>query len=296
MSTSTFAVGDAPDQTHDGPPLLRWTEQDWEQRLGFAGGRFTRVNGVLSILLAIALSVAFYAALWTIRDSTFARMFLERGAIPYAIVFFSMWSVAILFAKWRKLILQRAALRQSVLPDARDFVLSPTTVDEVLARLHAIADEPQRFVLLNRIQIALSNLRNLGRVTDVDEILRTQAEHDEAVMETSYSLLRGFVWAIPVLGFIGTVLGLSLAIGTFGEILEQTDDMTQITSSLRGVTGGLAIAFETTLEALVAALAIQLTVTVLHKKEEEFLDSCREYCQRHIVGRLRMTPFEDSRE
>ena len=115
-------------------------------------------------------------------------------------------------------------------------------------------------------------------------------------METSYSLLRGFIWAIPVLGFIGTVLGLSQAIGGFGEVLGTNNDMSQITSSLKIVTSGLATAFETTLEALVAALAIQLLFTFLKKHEEEFLDDCAEYCHRHVVNRLRIMPYQQEPE
>ena len=105
----------------------------------------------------------------------------------------------------------------------------------------------------------------------MDEILRSQAEHDESSMETSYSLLRGFVWAIPVLGFIGTVLGLAVAIGNFGAVLETTTEVSEITKELKNVTGGLKTAFNTTLQALVAALAIQLWLTFLKKSEEEFL-------------------------
>jgi biopolymer transport protein ExbB/TolQ len=108
-------------------------------------------------------------------------------------------------------------------------------------------------------------------------------------METSYAMVQGFVWAIPVLGFIGTVLGLSEAIGTFGSVLDASDDLSQISSSLKGVTGGLATAFETTLLALVAALIIQLVMTALKKSEEEFLDATVEYCIRNVVGRLRLT-------
>ena len=62
--------------------------------------------------------------------------------------------------------------------------------------------------------------------------------------------------------------------------------------ALRGVTGGLSTAFETTLHGLVAALAIQLTQTGLKKGEEEFLDDCSEYCSKQIVSRLRLMPFE----
>jgi hypothetical protein len=103
-------------------------------------------------------------------------------------------------------------------------------------------------------------------------------------------------WAIPVLGFIGTVMGLSTAIGGFAAVLQSAEDLSQIKSSLQGVTGGLATAFETTLQALVAALIIQLILTFLKKSEEEFLDECSEYCVRNVVNRLRIMPFQGDDE
>ncbi len=159
-------------------------------------------------------------------------------------------------------------------------------------RLYEIVDEPRHFVLFNRISVAISNLRNLGRASDVDEILRSQAELDEASLDTSYSLVGGFVWAIPVLGFIGTVLGLSSAIGGFGGVLKDAADMEVMKTELQKVMGGLSTAFETTLEALVAALFIQLIVTFLRKSEQEFLESCTDYCSRNVVNRLRIMPFQ----
>jgi biopolymer transport protein ExbB/TolQ len=140
--------------------------------------------------------------------------------------------------------------------------------------------------------VALGNLKNLGRVSDVDDIFRSQADHEETSMETSYSLLRGFVWAIPVLGFIGTVIGLSQAVGGFGSVLGSATEISEISGSLKSVTAGLATAFETTLEALVAALIIQLLMTFLKKSEEEFLESCTDYCIRRVVSRLRTMPYE----
>jgi biopolymer transport protein ExbB/TolQ len=136
--------------------------------------------------------------------------------------------------------------------------------------------------------VALSNLRNLGAVGDVDGILRSQASQDEAAVDTSYSLMQGFVWAIPVLGFIGTVLGLSDAIGQFSGVLGAADDVSQISAALKGVTSGLATAFDTTLVALVAALVVQLAMTVIRRNEDAFLDEVMEYGLRNVVGRLRM--------
>jgi hypothetical protein len=285
MSTTT----DAP-PAEDREPLLDWGRCDIEQRLLFPGGRYTRVNNVLSGILGALATAAFFGLLqlpW-LAGGTFAAVFTERGPTQYAVVFLSFWSLVILWLKWFKLRFQWRSLDVRVIPNEPGFVLSTATVDRVLSHIHDCVDDPRHFVLFNRIVVALANLRNLGHVGDVDDILRSQAAQDESAMETSYALVQGFVWAIPVLGFIGTVLGLSGAIGKFSGVLGDAGDITQIASALKGVTGGLATAFDTTLVALVAALIVQLLMTVLKKEEEEFLDAAMEFGIRNVVGRLRI--------
>lgn len=271
---------------------LNWAKQDIEQRLWFPGARYTRVNTLLAMLLGALTSVAFYALVIPFPNSTIHGMFTQQGPIPYSIVLLSSWSLAILILKWRKLKFQRRALMLKIIPPDAAFVLSAANVDIVIDRIYQIVDHPKYFILFHRIVVALANLKNLGRVSDVDEILRTQADNDEASIDNSYSLVGGFVWAIPVLGFIGTVLGLSAAIGEFGNVLQASDDLTQIKEGLRLVTGGLSMAFVTTLQALVAALVIQLLLTFLRKSELEFLEECAEYCTAHIVNRLRIMPYD----
>ncbi|MCH2203817.1 MAG: MotA/TolQ/ExbB proton channel family protein [Fuerstiella sp.] len=276
---------------------LSWDRSDIEQRCLFPGNRFTRVNTLLSFLLAVVLTTGFYGMLVAVSGSILHRKFIGQGPIPPAIAFLSSWCLAIVFLKSRKLALQKRCVRMQIIPDEPDFVLSPSTVDRVTDRMLKLVDDPKNFVLFNRIAIALSNLRNIGRVSDVDEILRSQAESDEAISESSYVLLNGFVWAIPILGFIGTVLGLSVAIGEFGSVMSASSEGADaLLPALKKVTGGLGVAFDTTLEALVAALVIQILVTFLRKSEQEFLDDCSEYCTRNIVNKLRLLPFENSQE
>lgn len=274
--------------------ILSWHRHDIEQRLNFSGGRFTRVNTMLTFILAMILTGAFYLAVLALPWPSVTAKFTDQGLIPYVTVFVACWCYAILFIKWRKLNMQRRCLEFEIVPRDAEFILSPRTVDAVLQQIQEVVDDPKQFILMNRAVIALSNLRNLGRVTDVDEILRSQAETDEAVSETSYILLTGFVWAIPILGFIGTVLGLSVAISNFGSAISAASGSPDaLLPALQDVTGGLGIAFDTTLVALVFALIIQLLVTFLKKSEQEFLDSCSEYCTRHIVNRLRLLPFDE---
>ncbi|TWU05762.1 MotA/TolQ/ExbB proton channel family protein [Stieleria varia] len=269
---------------------LVWMRRDIERQFGFSGSRFTRVGSLLPALIAIAVTVGFFGGLFAIGSNPWVDMFTRRGWTPFVIVFFALWSAMILWLKRSKLGLQRRALRLNVIPDHiehEQFALSVETAEQVLHRLYQVSDDPKHFVLLHRIEVGLSNVRSLSHVGDLGEILRTQSEHDESVMETSFNLIRGLVWAIPILGFIGTVSGLSSAIGGFGRVLSQTDDPAQLIDALKGVTGGLATAFETTLLALIAALLVQMAMTFQKKREEEFLDECTEYCQREISSRLR---------
>lgn len=263
---------------------------------GLHVGRGTAVNTWFAGLVALLLTTLFFLAMFFSPPSGFRAMLLDRGPTQYATVLLGFWCAAILLLKNRKLKIQRKALQQPIVPEQHSFVLSSQTADSVVTRIHEIAEDPDRFIVFNRILIAISNLKNLGRVSDVDDMLNSVAEQDEAAHETSFAILNGFLWAIPVLGFIGTVLGLSMSISNFSKLLETQKDVSGIVSSLKEITGGLSTAFETTLLALLIALVIQLWMTGQKKAEEEFLDQCNGYCLKQITSRIKILPYEQSRE
>lgn len=276
--------------------MLDWRKNDIEQRLGFKGAKFTDTNPFLSFALGIVLWMLIYGPLFIAtprwKESYVAVFLLNRGPTQFFTLLFFCWALAILIFKAAKLAYQRKALGLMVVPHSHDFTLAPATAKDILERMYGLVDDPRNFILLNRIERALSNLSNIGVISDVSEILRAQGENDEGQMESSYSLVRGFIWCIPILGFIGTVLGLSQAIGNFGGMLSGSSSIDDIKVGLQSVTGGLATAFDTTLLALVAALVTQLLMTVLKKKEEMFLDECKEYCQAYVVSKLRLSHLQ----
>lgn len=275
---------------------LSYFRRDFEARLGFRSSGATEVNAWLSGLIAAALTFITYALLYVLPTNFLTLMFIERGPTQHAAVFLGFWCATILVIKHKKLRLQSMALARDIIPLSSNFVLSSQTADQVIEKIHENADDPERFMVYQRILAAISNLKNLGRVSDVDEILKSLAERDENVHETSFGLLNGFLWAIPVLGFIGTVLGLSVSISNFSALLDSKNQMSDIVDSLKEVTAGLSTAFETTLVALVIALILQLWMTVQKNAEERFLDDSQEYCFRQVVSRLRILPYEESRE
>ena len=266
---------------------------DVESLCGFRSKKFTYVNPFFSHLVGTAIFALIYLSLSFFRGHHWAAdMFFHggrehRSMIPYFTVFLGCWALAMLLIKMQKLHVQRMVLKLNLLPDDTAFVLTCATARTILEKINLTVSDPADFVLLDRIQRALVNLKNLGNVSAVAECLNTQAKNDEEYLAGSYTILKGFIWAIPVLGFIGTVLGLAGAMGDFGALINKGVTPQELFAALGNVTGGLSVAFETTLIALVIALLIQLLMTLVLNREELFLDECSDYCHRYLISRIK---------
>ena len=279
---------------------LNWKRLDPEAKLGIKAKKYTGVSNIYTFCLGVLFTAVFYLLLlpffwlnkWQMVNMFFHGGPENRSTIPYYTMLMTFWCLAILLVKYRKLKVQRKALSFQLIPE-RDYIISSMNAQEIIANMGNKVNKVDDFMLLARIQRALSNLKNIGRVSDVSSLMKDLASDDATYIENTYTIPKGLIWAIPVLGFIGTVLGLSQAVGGFGQVVAQGADLEALKNALGGVTGGLATAFETTLIALVAALAVQLLMTVEMQKEEEFLDDCAEYCHENLTSHLKMINIDD---
>lgn len=267
---------------------------DVECMIGLSSGRFTVASAPLWLGFATLMTVLVAVILLVVASDSYLLLMMNRCWTNWAVVFFSFWCLGILGAKWVKTSIQMRALRAvDIVPRRGDFVLSPGTSGDVLRRIKAVAEQHEVLGTLRRIDTALSNLSNLGEVRDVGAVLESQADSDASSVDSSYTVIRSLIWTIPILGFIGTVVGLSQAIGSFTDVLNQAGgDAGSIKSKLGPVVGGLATAFETTLVALLAAVVIQLISTWVYKREEALLDSINEFTTEHILSRLKLTDWQ----
>lgn len=256
-----------------------------------------------TLFMGIVFTLIFYVGIYALGTSLpdgllggVVEMFLKPKnlivVVPACTLFF--WGISILLLKRFRLRKQKTALYFSVIPQDPKFILNAETAKLVLGRLEKTISAPDQFLLLRRIRISISNLKNLGQVSDVSEILRAESEEDVARHENSYALIHSFIWAIPVLGFIGTAIGLSVAIGDFGSVLAGANDLSAIKESLGAVTSGLGTAFETTLVGLFLALLLQMIAAIQEDEESKFLNDCSVYCQEAIVSRLRISSENNS--
>jgi methyl-accepting chemotaxis protein len=255
----------------------------WD-RLLFGDG--TNVNLVLSLTLAVACTVLFYAALvYPMFTSRFGQLFGNRTYVQHVSTFLFFWAVVILVWKYYLLRRQRTALQLQVLPVNNDKI-TLKNVDIFLAHVSDLAQRAGAGFLLRRVWRALEHFRVTGHRSDVAAQLASQAEIDATSAAGSYTIVKVCLGAIPIVGFIGTCYGIGLAVYEFSSGLQAAANIEAIKESLSKVTSGLYTGFDTTLLALVLSVIVLFLSSWSEKSEEAVLNAVEEYCNEKVLRRL----------
>ncbi|MEM7410253.1 MAG: MotA/TolQ/ExbB proton channel family protein [Myxococcota bacterium] len=242
--------------------------------------------------VAVIVTAVFYLGLVDpLLDTSFGALFGDRGRVPYAITFLSAWAAIILGVKYARLRRERAVLEEDLLPARLGDTITPENTPALLAHLDALPAPARSGVLATRLRRALVHFAGRGDSREVSQQLGARAQADADAVESSYTLVRVFIWAVPILGFIGTVIGIGTAVGGFSESLDAAADLAVMKSALGSVTTGLAVAFDTTLLALVMSILIMFPASAVQKSEEDFLVAVEDYAELQLLSRLASDPL-----
>ena len=144
----------------------------------------------------------------------------------------------------------------------------------------------EKSILLGRLDRGLALWLATKDVGRVGSWMGSEASRDNAMSDLTYTLARTMMWAIPILGFIGTVQGLSSAVGGFGDFLSGAADLAAIKGAIADVTIGLGVAFDTTFLALMLVTIIQFPLSSVMRREATLLGEIEVYIDEHFVSRL----------
>lgn len=227
-----------------------------------------------------------------------SRLLLERGWIPHVIMLLTCWSLAILLLKAVGLYQQRRAFAFQVLPaDAQSITADsvPGVIEHVEALRTRTTSRRNRSFLFERVLRILEHYAARGDVNETATVNTADADADSASVASSFSMVKVLIWAIPILGFIGTVIGIGVAVGGFSQSIDGAEQLDTIKNSLGEVTSGLAVAFDTTLVALVASILVMLPTSWLQKGEERLVNDVDDYCVTTVLRRLASPQQRDAR-
>jgi len=156
---------------------------------------------------------------------------------------------------------------------------SPADCGLLLARLERAGDASRDDYLLRRLRDGLESIRRLGSAENLEERLKHLADLDAERAHASYGLLRLIVWAIPILGFLGTVIGITMAIASLKP--------SALEESMVEVTAGLGVAFDTTALALALSIILMFVQHYVDRAEGGLLAEVDARGQAELIGRFR---------
>lgn len=126
-------------------------------------------------------------------------------------------------------------------------------------------------ILARRYAKLIAVWNKTGSSAKVEALLDNETEAFDLALRSSYALPRILIWSIPILGFIGTVVGIGESVSGFQGFLSKADDIDVLRDGLVNVTSGLGTAFDTTFLALLISIIVVLPVTLAERLEQRIL-------------------------
>ncbi len=214
------------------------------------------------------------------QDPTVQRYVQHLAEQAVVVIFFCCF--AALVAKFLGSIYERYMQGQDLLPSWDGKPMPASDVTKLQQKLNLVWDGAKSTYIGRRIANILSFVQNRGTAADLDDQMRTLADNDAMALDGSYALNRFLIWAMPILGFLGTVLGITDAIGSINPAdLEK--------GGADNVTQGLTKAFDATALALALTLIAMFFNYLVEKIEQNLLERVDQYVDAELAHRFART-------
>ncbi len=243
------------------------------------------------LVLAVALVCAICIPLWQATSGqtesvSWSKWTPERlsrlvlGPEQIACYCAFIWAVFILASRYLEVRRQRRAFDLDLLPTEVGVCILPEDARLLKRKVEQTAARGGPYILANMLRLALGKYAVSRSGRDVSETVRMQADVDMGRLVSGMATVHYLAWAIPAIGFLGTVRGLATSLTLGGETQREIADF------IKQATNHLTVAFDCTLVALALSLAVMFMLHSVQRDEESLVIDCQQYCLEHLVGRL----------
>jgi biopolymer transport protein ExbB/TolQ len=182
-----------------------------------------------------------------------------------------------LWIRGRAMRADQAILRTRLLPEDERSLLTAEDLKPIYVKARGMSRTAVLPALVRRLSMEFRKSKSIDRV---NSLLDSSLELFMHQLDLRYTLLRYLVWVIPTLGFVGTVIGIADAMSFAGSGAVGVDHL------LAPTTQRLAVAFYTTLVALLQSGVLVFGMNSLQAGEEKVLNDAGQYCLENLVMRL----------
>ena len=220
------------------------------------------------IFWGVAATVAFY---WCQRRGIIQNEFIYRYTAGHAVevVELAMFFIGLMYlgARAWNLFMQAVGLGKVKLRKPAINGDLPNASTELIHGLQQLPAVLRRSYYARRLLNALTFVQRKQSATQLDEELKYLSDMDAVRAHDGYAFARIIIWATPMLGFLGTVMGITLALGDLSpEALVNSP-----TEAMEGLLAGLSVAFDTTALALTLSIALMFIQFLVSQGETQLL-------------------------
>ncbi|WP_105258321.1 MotA/TolQ/ExbB proton channel family protein [Pseudoalteromonas sp. T1lg88] len=123
----------------------------------------------------------------------------------------------------------------------------------------------------------LRRYKNTQNVQHAADAIRDSVESLAAQLEAGNATIRYFIWAIPSIGFVGTVRGIGSALAKAEEA---------VAGDIAGMVDKLGVAFNSTLVSLLLSILLMYVLFHLNNRQDEMVLKTKNNCETHLLTHL----------
>jgi biopolymer transport protein ExbB/TolQ len=187
------------------------------------------------------------------------------------------WAIAIMGYKALKTVRQRALLQIDLIPLAEGVRILPEDTRDVSRQIQALPQQQREALLPKALLAGLQRFSTTRNIQDVASATRAYCDSEAERLESELSMIRYIAWAIPSIGFIGTVRGIGDALGQAHKAIE---------GDIFDVTRSLGVAFNSTLIALLISIGLMFLLHQLQQMQEQYVLDAETYCDENLISHL----------
>lgn len=187
------------------------------------------------------------------------------------------WALALMAFKANLARQERQVMQFDLIPSTAGTSILPEDTREYSRPIQALSEQQQAFLLPRTLLTALHRFRSTRNIQDVSNTVRASCASESDRLDSELSMIRYIAWAIPSIGFLGTVRGI-------GQALAQANKAAQ--GDIAGVTQSLGVAFNSTFVALLISILIMFLLHQLQLTQERLVLDSETYCDNRLVAHL----------
>jgi biopolymer transport protein ExbB/TolQ len=188
-----------------------------------------------------------------------------------------LWALAIMGYKGREAWRERGLLELELVGVEEGTRILPEDAREYARRIQGLPESQRRLLLPRCLLVALQRFATTRSINDVTSTAHALCEAEGERLESELSMIRYIAWAIPSIGFIGTVRGIGQALSLAYQAVE---------GDISGVTESLGIAFNSTFVALLLSLVLVFLMHQVQLLQERLVLDTQAYCDEHLIRHL----------